>query len=124
VTQKSNETDPPAANQADDEPFPSVADESAQAGDTDAGHGDDDSQKTSTGAVVEDVRSAANESETGTMPASATGGIPTPGNSKGVAVPAVQAAAGTSEEADPVESVRITSIAPPGKPDGEVDTRS
>jgi hypothetical protein len=58
------------------------------------------------------------------MPAHTTGGVPTPGDSKGVAVPAVQAAAGTSEESAGVEGVRITAIAPPGKPDGEVDTRA
>jgi hypothetical protein len=36
----------------------------------------------------------------------------------------VQAAAGTSEEAEKVEGVTTTSLAPPGKPDGEVDTRA
>jgi hypothetical protein len=41
-----------------------------------------------------------------------------------VSVPSVQAAAGTSEQAEQVESVKITSLAPPGKPDGEVDTRA
>ena len=52
------------------------------------------------------------------------GGIPTPGDSQGVSVPSVQAAAGTSEESEKVDGVKITSLAPPGKPDGEVDTRS
>ncbi len=46
-----------------------------------------------------------------------------PGDSKGVAVPSVQAAAGSSEESEAVQDVRTTAIAPPGKPDGEVDTR-
>jgi hypothetical protein len=51
------------------------------------------------------------------------GGIPVPGDAQGVAVPSVQAAAGTSEESEKVDGVKITSVAPPGKPDGEVDTR-
>jgi len=58
------------------------------------------------------------------MPAHTTGGVPTPGDSKGVSVPSVQAAAGTSEESGEVDAVRITANAPPGKPDGEVDTRA
>jgi hypothetical protein len=58
-----------------------------------------------------------------TMPAGTTGGVPTPGDSKGVSVPSVQAAAGTSEESEEVQGVKVTSLAPPGKPDGEVDTR-
>jgi hypothetical protein len=36
----------------------------------------------------------------------------------------VHAAAGTSEEVPEPDGVRITSIVSPGKPDGEVDTRS
>ena len=52
------------------------------------------------------------------------GGVPSPGDSQGVSVPSVQAAAGTSEESEKVDGVKITSLAPPGKPDGEVDTRS
>jgi len=52
------------------------------------------------------------------------GGVPTPGDSQGVSVPSVQAAAGTSEESEKVDGVKITSLAPPGKPDGEVDTRA
>jgi hypothetical protein len=60
----------------------------------------------------------------GSMPRSTTGGVPTPGDSQGVAVPSVQAAAGTSEETDEIQDVHTTSLAPPGKPDGEVDTRT
>ncbi len=60
----------------------------------------------------------------GSMPAGTRGGVPTPGDSQGVAVPSVQAAAGTSEESDAIEGVRTTSLAAPGKPDGEVDTRT
>lgn len=52
------------------------------------------------------------------------GGVPSPGDSQGVSVPSVQAAAGTSEESEKVDGVKITANAPPGKPDGEVDTRS
>ena len=54
----------------------------------------------------------------------ADGGIPTPGDAQGVAVPSVQAAAGTSEQSHAAEGVTTTSLAPPGKPDGEVDTRA
>jgi hypothetical protein len=36
----------------------------------------------------------------------------------------VQAATGTSEESGKVDGVSITALAPPGKPDGEVDTRA
>jgi hypothetical protein len=60
----------------------------------------------------------------GSMPTTTTGGVPTPGDSQGVAVPSVQAAAGTSEESGAIEDVSTTSLAPPGKPDGEVDTRA
>jgi hypothetical protein len=68
-----------------------------------------------------------NPDNDGSMPASTSGGVPTPGtpgDSKGVAVPSVQAAAGTSEESGAIQDVRTTSLAPPGKPDGEVDTRA
>jgi hypothetical protein len=65
-----------------------------------------------------------NPENDGSMPVPTTGGVPTPGDSKGVAVPSVQAAAGTSEESGAIEDVRTTSLAPPGKPDGEVDTRA
>ena len=60
----------------------------------------------------------------GSMPPNTMGGVPTPGDSQGVAVPSVQAAAGTSEESEAIQDVRTTSLAPPGKPDGEVDTRT
>ena len=72
---------------------------------------------------VDDVRSAANTAAAATMPASTTGGVPVPGDAKGVSVPSVHAAAGTSEEGEKVDGVRLTALAPPGKPDGEVDTR-
>lgn len=72
---------------------------------------------------VDDVRSAANTAAAATMPAHASGGVPVPGDAKGVSVPSVHAAAGTSEQGEKVDGVRLTALAPPGKPDGEVDTR-
>lgn len=98
--------EPPAANQAKDEPIASSPADSPQSS-----------------TEADDVRGAANTAEGGTLAGAATGGIPTPGDSKGVSVPSVQAAAGTSEESESVEGVRTTSLAAPGKPDGEVDTR-
>ncbi|HET7531415.1 MAG TPA: hypothetical protein VFJ98_10690 [Mycobacteriales bacterium] len=124
--------EPPAANQGKDEPIATTPDESAQG----SSGGTDEASAGSSSRVageqgeaprameVDDVRAAANTSAAATMPASATGGVPSPGDSRGVSVPAVQAAAGTSEEAEKVEGVKVTSLAPPGKPDGEVDTRA
>jgi hypothetical protein len=94
--------DPPASNQDKDEPIATTPSESPQSSDGNDTRADSD----------------------GSMPPATTGGIPTPGDSKGVAVPSVQAAAGTSEESDAIQDVRTTSLAPPGKPDGEVDTRA
>ena len=94
--------DPPASNQEKDEPIATTPSESPQSSDGN------------------DTRSEGD----GSMPAHTTGGVPTPGDSQGVAVPSVQAAAGTSEESDAIEGVHTTSLAPPGKPDGEVDTRA
>ena len=99
--------EPPAANQAKDEPIASAPDASPQSS-----------------TEVDDARGAADTSEAASMPASATGGVATPGDSKGWSVPSVQAAAGTSEQSESVEGVRTTALAPPGKPDGEVDTRA
>jgi hypothetical protein len=95
--------EPPAANQDKDEPIAATPSESPQSSDSGA-----------------DTTAASD----GSMPSSTTGGVPTPGDSQGVAVPSVQAAAGSSEESDAIEDVRTTSLAPPGKPDGEVDTRA
>lgn len=97
--------DPPAANQDKDEPIATTPSESPQSSDGNDTRSDND----------------------GTMPTTTTGGVTTPGtpgDSKGVAVPSVQAAAGTSEESGAIQDVRTTSLAPPGKPDGEVDTRA
>jgi hypothetical protein len=43
----------------------------------------------------------------------------TPGDSRGVPVPSTHAAAGTSET-----GTELPGVTPPGKPDGEVDTRA
>ena len=123
--------DPPAANQGKDEPIASTPDESAQGSSGGTAEAQAGSSSMVAGEQGESPRSmetdkeasAATMTAAASMPAGATGGVPTPGDSHGVAVPAVQAAAGTSEEAEKVEGVRITSLAPPGKPDGEVDTR-
>ena len=51
--------------------------------------------------------------------------VPSPGfvsDEHGHIVVSPFAAAGTSEESDPVEGVRTTALAQPGKPDGEVAT--
>lgn len=101
--------DPPAANQGKDEPIANTPDESGQGSSGGTASASTDETRESVGG--------------GDLPAAATGGVPTPGDSKGVAVPAVQAAAGTSEQSEQVDGVKITSLAPPGKPDGEVDTR-
>ena len=123
--------DPPAANQAKDEPIATTPDESAQGSSGGTGEAEAGSSSNVPGEQGESPRSMETDDEAGaasmtraaSMPATATGGVPTPGDSHGVAVPAVQAAAGTSEESEKVEGVRVTSLAPPGKPDGEVDTR-
>jgi hypothetical protein len=124
------EPDPPAANQGKDEPIASAPDESPQGssgGRTQAQAGSSSNVPGEQGeaprSMETDKEASAANMTAASMPASATGGVPTPGDSHGVAVPAVQAAAGTSEESEKVDGVRITSLAPPGKPDGEVDTR-
>ena len=51
--------------------------------------------------------------------------VPSPGfvsDEHGHVAVSTFAAAGTSEEADPVEGIRTTALAQPGKPDGEVAT--
>ena len=49
--------------------------------------------------------------------------VPSPGDAAGVSVPSVQAARGSSEETGEVSGVRTSANAPPGRPEGEVDTR-
>lgn len=67
--------------------------------------------------------------EPATHPAGSSGHleppVPSPGfvsDEHGHIVVSPFAAAGTSEEADPVEGIRTTALAQPGKPDGEVAT--
>jgi hypothetical protein len=124
--------EPPAANQGKDEPIASTPDESGQGSSGGTAEASAGSSSRVAGEQGEPPRSmetdddagAANTAAAASMPATATGGVPTPGDSHGVAVPAVQAAAGTSEQSEKVDGVKITSLAPPGKPDGEVDTRA
>ena len=127
----SSETRPPAANQGRDEPIASSPTESPQSsgGAGDAAKAGSSSRasgeqgETPRSMETDDVESAATMADAATRPSGTTGGVPTPGDSKGVSVPSVQAASGTSEESEAVQGVRTTALAPPGKPDGEVDTR-
>ena len=137
ASSQSGQPQPPAANQGKDEPFETTPDTSGQA--SGGGSADDDANDAAAAGgssrasgdqsdpprtmEVDDVRGAANTAASA-MPAHTSGGVPTPGDSQGVAVPAVQAALGTSEQSEQVDGVKVTSLAPPGKPDGEVDTRA
>jgi hypothetical protein len=113
----SGEPQPPAANQSKDESAVT-----ASGGGASRARGEQGDAPRSL--EVDDVRAAANMKETSTIPAHTSGGVPVPGDAKGVAVPSVQAATGTSEETGEVQGVNVTALAPPGKPDGEVDTRA
>ncbi|MBV9098937.1 MAG: hypothetical protein JO079_12865 [Frankiaceae bacterium] len=114
------ETRPPAPDQQKNEPFGTSPETSAQAGSSSRARGDQGAAPGSS--EVDDEAGAASMQRSAAPPVD--GGVPTPGDSQGVAVPSVQAAAGTSEENGKVDGVSITSLAPPGKPDGEVDTRA
>src|SRR3954452_1238111 len=124
--------DPPAANRGRAEPIATAPDESGQGssgGTAEASTGSSSRVPGEQGEPprsmeTDDAAGAADTARAASMPATATGGVPTPGDSHGVAVPAVQAAAGTSEQSEQVDGVKVTSLAPPGKPDGEVDTRA
>ena len=112
--------DTPDANQQKDEQVSESPETSTQAGESsrasmDQGQPPRDIDTDDAGGAEQMQRSAAPPVD---------GGVPTPGDSQGVSVPSVQAAAGTSEESEKVDGVKTTSLAPPGKPDGEVDTRS
>jgi hypothetical protein len=111
---------PPAADQQKDEPFGSSPETSAQAGSSSRARGDETTPPRSD---ETDDDAGAQEMQRSASPP-VDGGVPTPGDSQGVAVPSVQAAAGTSEQSEAVDGVDVTALAPPGKPDGEVDTRS
>jgi hypothetical protein len=111
---------PPAPDQQKNEPFGTSPETSAQAGGSSRARGDQGTPPYPS--EVDDQAGAESMQRSAAPPVD--GGVPTPGDSQGVAVPSVQAASGTSEESGKVDGVSITALAPPGKPDGEVDTRS
>jgi hypothetical protein len=120
-----NEARPPAPDQQKDEPFGTSPETSAQsspagAGESSRARGD---QGSASGPIETDDEAGAQSMARSASPP-IDGGVPVPGDSQGVSVPSVQAAAGTSEESGAVDGVDITALAPPGKPDGEVDTRA
>ena len=129
-------TTPPDPNQDKNEPIGTSPETSAQAGDSAASEHDASDGAAAGGASrasmdqgepprtmeTDDAAGAQRMARSASPPVD--GGVPTPGDAQGVAVPSVQAAAGTSEQSDAVDGVKITSLAPPGKPDGEVDTRA
>jgi len=119
-----NEPYPPAPDQQKNEPFGTSPETSAQAGESSRAPGEqgsppaadvDDPARSDEAGALAMARSAAPPTESG---------VPTPGDAQGVSVPSVRAATGTSEESGKVDGVSTTALAPPGKPDGEVDTRA
>ena len=110
----------PDANQQKNEPHGSSPETSAQAGESSRASME---QGTPPREVEADDTKGAAQMQRSQSPPS-DGGVPTPGDSQGVSVPSVQAAAGTSEQSHAAEGVKTTALAPPGKPDGEVDTRA
>jgi hypothetical protein len=120
----SGEPYPPAPDQHKTEPFGASPQTSAQAGPASAG--ESSRARGDQGEPAREVEAhdaAGAEAMVGAMAPPVTGGVPVPGDVPGGTAPSVQAAAGTSEQAEKVDGVRVTAIAPPGKPDGEVDTR-
>ena len=120
-----NEPYPPAPDQQKNEPFGTSPETSAQAGESSRARGEQGSPPLDSvgpdSLDSDDGAGAASMARSASPPVD--GGVPTPGDSQGVSVPSVQAAAGTSEESGKVDGVSITALAAPGKPDGEVDTR-
>ena len=123
--------DTPDANQQKNEQISESPETSAQAGDSSASQaaesGESSRASMDQGQPPRDIETDdAGGAEQMLRSASppVDGGVPTPGDSQGVSVPSVQAAAGTSEQSEKVDGVKTTSLAPPGKPDGEVDTRA
>jgi hypothetical protein len=110
----------PDANQEKKEPIGTSPSTSAQAGESSRASMD---QGTPPRDIETDETRGAQQMKRSAAPP-ADGGVPTPGDSQGVSVPSVQAAAGTSEQSHAAEGMKTTSLAPPGKPDGEVDTRA
>jgi hypothetical protein len=117
-----NDARPPAPDQQKDEPFGTSPETSAQAGGSSRARGEQGSAPGP--AETDDDAGAQAMSRSASPPPSLGGGVPVPGDSQGVSVPSVQAAAGSSEQNEAVDGVAITALAPPGKPDGEVDTRA
>ena len=113
-------TTPPDPNQDKNEPIGTSPETSAQAGSSSRASMDQGDPPRPM--ETDDAAGAENMQRSASPPVD--GGVPTPGDAQGVAVPSVQAAAGTSEQSEAVDGVKITALAPPGKPDGEVDTRS
>jgi len=112
-------TPPPDPNQDKAEPIHTSPETSAQAGEPSRASMDQGAAPRN--AEADDEAGAASMQRSAAPPAD--GGVPTPGDSQGVSVPSVQSAAGTSEQSAAPDGVKIVSNAPPGKPDGEVDTR-
>ena len=110
----------PDPNQEKNEPIGASPEKSAQAGESSRASMDHGTPPRNVSS--DDTRGAEEMRRSASPPAD--GGVPTPGDSQGVSVPSVQSAAGTSEQSHAAEGVKTTSLAPPGKPDGEVDTRA
>jgi hypothetical protein len=110
----------PDPNQEKNEPIGASPEKSAQAGES--SRASMDQGESPRPADNDDARGAEQMMRSASPPVD--GGVPSPGDSQGVSVPSVQAAAGTSEQHEKIDGVNITSLAPPGKPDGEVDTRA
>lgn len=74
-------------------------------------------------APVDDAVSEGDDEAHRDLPAAPASPVPAPGEPAGDMWPGVQAARADADENDEVTDVESTSLAPPGKPDGEVDTR-
>jgi hypothetical protein len=130
VTDSTNNTDvgnnaygqpgSPDPNQEKNEPIGTSPSTSAQAGES--SRASMDQGEPPRRIETDDDAGAAQMQRSAAPPAD--GGVPTPGDAQGVAVPSVQSAAGTSEQSHAAQGVKTTALAPPGKPDGEVDTRA
>jgi hypothetical protein len=105
-------SDVPAANQGKAEPMPPTGDRADEPG----------SRVADTNEALGEER----QQQPGPAAAPLVGaGVPAPGDLADMNAPAVHATQGTSEEAEPATAMinSTTSLPPPGKADGEVDTR-
>jgi hypothetical protein len=102
---------PPGTNQGKNEPVANPPRPTKDAESTSS----DEPQRTAPEAL------AADGTHPGAMPTEQ--GVPAPGDAVGTSLPGVHAAASGWRPEQPSDAVRITAIASPGKPDGEVDTR-